>query len=216
MSQNFSWDHFHKVPVIGIMRNMPPHQTEALADCYASAGLTTLEITMNSAGAAETITRLAQDYGDRLNIGAGTVCDLQDLDKALKAGASFIVTPILDEAVIRACVAAHIPVFPGAYTPTEIFKAWRLGASMVKVFPASKLGPEFIKELLAPLNYLKLLPTGGINLQNFREYFKAGAQGVGIGSGLFPAELIKHDRWDELKELYSQIVQEVAACVAPN
>jgi 2-dehydro-3-deoxyphosphogluconate aldolase / (4S)-4-hydroxy-2-oxoglutarate aldolase len=169
---------------------------------------------MNSAGATETIASLVKNYGDRLNIGAGTVCDLNDLDKALLAGAQFIVTPILDEEVIRACVAANIPVFPGAFTPTEILKAWKLGATMVKVFPASKLGPEFIKELLAPLNYLKLLPTGGINLQNFREYFNAGAQGVGIGSGLFPAELINNGRWEELKQLYEQVVQEISACVS--
>ncbi|MGV3585568.1 MAG: bifunctional 4-hydroxy-2-oxoglutarate aldolase/2-dehydro-3-deoxy-phosphogluconate aldolase [Adhaeribacter sp.] len=215
MSQRFSQERFNKVPVVGIMRNMPPEHTEALAACYATAGLTTLEITMNSAGAPDTIAWLVKNYGDRLNIGAGTVCDQSDLEKALKAGAQFIVTPILDEEVIRTCVAANIPVFPGAFTPTEIYKAWKLGATMVKVFPASKLGPEFIKELLAPLPYLKLLPTGGLNLQNFREYFKAGAQGVGIGSGLFPAELINNNRWDDLKQLYEQIVQEVSACVAP-
>lgn len=216
MSQAFSQDRFNKVPVIGIMRNMPSHQTEALANCYANAGLTTLEVTMNSEGAAETIAWLVQHYGDRLNIGAGTVCDLSDLEKALSAGAGFIVTPILEEEVIRACVKIGIPVFPGAFTPTEIYKAWKLGASMVKVFPASKLGPEFIKELLAPLNNLQLLPTGGINLQNFREYFKAGAKGVGIGSGLFPAELIDHNRWEDLKQLYEQVVQEVSACVLPS
>jgi 2-dehydro-3-deoxyphosphogluconate aldolase / (4S)-4-hydroxy-2-oxoglutarate aldolase len=214
MSHPFSQDRFNKVPVVGIMRNLPPQHTDALVDCYAAAGLTTLEVTMNSAGATKIIASLVKNYGDRLNIGAGTVCDLNDLDNALLAGAQFIVTPILDEEVIRACVAANIPVFPGAFTPTEILKAWKLGATMVKVFPASKLGPEFIKELLAPLNYLKLLPTGGINLQNFREYFNAGAQGVGIGSGLFPAELINNGRWEELKQLYEQVVQEVSACVS--
>lgn len=216
MSQNFSWERFNQVPVIGIMRNMPTHQTEPLANCYAGAGLTTLEVTMNSAGAAETIAWLTQHYGHRLNIGAGTVCNLTDLEQALQAGAAFIVTPILDEEVIKACVQENIPVFPGAFTPTEIYKAWRLGASMVKVFPASKLGPEFIKEVRAPLPYLKLLPTGGINLQNFREYFKAGAKGVGIGSGLFPADLINHHRWEELKDLYEQVVREIAACVVPT
>ena len=203
------------MPVVGIMRNLPPQHTEDLVNCYAAAGLTTLEVTMNSPGAQDTIAWLVNNYGNRLNIGAGTVCDTKDLKIALEAGAQFIVTPILDEEVIRTCVSEDIPVFPGAYTPTEIFKAYRLGASMVKVFPASKLGPEFIKELLAPLTYLKLLPTGGINLQNFREYFKAGARGVGIGSGLFPAELINNGRWDELRLLYEQVVTEVSACVSP-
>jgi 2-dehydro-3-deoxyphosphogluconate aldolase/(4S)-4-hydroxy-2-oxoglutarate aldolase len=213
---HFSEERFNKVPIVGIMRNMPRQHTEAVVNCYVAAGFTTLEITMNSEGAVETIEWLVKNYGDRLNIGAGTVCDLKDLEKALVAGAGFIVTPILNEEVIKACVEKNIPIFPGAFTPTEIYKAWRLGASMVKVFPASKLGPEFIKELLAPLNYLKLLPTGGINLQNFREYFKAGARGVGIGSGLFPAELINNGRWEDLKQLYEQVVQEVSACVTPS
>lgn len=215
MKQTFSWEKFTKVPVVGIMRNIPLTQTQKLVPIYAAAGLTTLEITMNSEDAEETIAWLVQNFGGVLNIGAGTVCDLPDLEKALAAGAQFIVTPILDEEVIRACVAANIPVFPGAFTPTEIFKAWHLGAAMVKVFPATKLGPEYIKELLGPLNYLKLLPTGGITLQNFPDYFKAGAQGVGFGSGLFPMELINNGRWEELKQFYEQVVKRVADCVVP-
>jgi 2-dehydro-3-deoxyphosphogluconate aldolase/(4S)-4-hydroxy-2-oxoglutarate aldolase len=202
----FSWEKFNTLPVVGILRNFPAAQTDALATHYADAGLTCLEVTMNTEGAADTIARLSDTFAGRLNIGAGTVCTRQDLDKALGAGAAFIVTPILAGAVIKTCVRKGIPVFPGAYTPTEIYQAWAMGADMVKVFPASGLGPAFIKEVLAPLDKLKLLPTGGVGLENMEEYLRAGAAGLGIGSGLFPKDLVNAGRWDELSALFNRFV----------
>ncbi len=204
MSQTFSWERFYQMPLIGIMRNIPLPHAEKVISLYAEAGLTTLEITMNSAGATETISWAVEKYSASLNIGAGTVCTPQDLERALNAGAQFVVTPILNEEVIQSCVAAHIPIFPGAFTPTEIYRAWELGASMVKVFPATKLGPEFIKDVLAPLNQVKLVPTGGISLDNFINYFRAGAQGVGIGSTIFPPAFIQNEQWPELSSLFRE------------
>ena len=207
MRSSFSWQKFDDIPVIGILRNFPRQQVEMLAALYYEAGLTTLEITMNSPEAAATLATLVKTFSGRLNIGAGTVCTRGDLDCALDAGAGFIVTPILDKGVIKACLKKKIPVFPGAYTPTEIYKAWSLGASMVKVFPATELGPGYIKEVLAPLNQLQLLPTGGIGLHNFRDFLRAGAKGVGMGSQLFPRELIGAGRWEELGTLFSDFVK---------
>jgi 2-dehydro-3-deoxyphosphogluconate aldolase / (4S)-4-hydroxy-2-oxoglutarate aldolase len=207
MNNEFSWEAFNKVPVVGILRNIAREQVELLAKPYFEAGLTTLEITMNSEGAEETIAQLVRNYSGKLNIGAGTVCTMEELNAALSAGAGFIVTPILNEEVIHACVEKKIPVFPGAYTPTEIYKAWAMGASMVKVFPATQLGPGYIKDILAPLKQIKLIPTGGITLENFTGFLKAGAKGVGIGSHLFPPGLINEGRWDELHRFYSAFVQ---------
>lgn len=209
MIENFSWELYYKMPVIGIMRNLTAEQVESIAVPYAAAGLTNLEVTMNSAAAEKSISWPIENYGSALNIGAGTVCNLPDLDKALAAGAQFIVTPVLNKKVIKACVAAKVPVFPGAFTPTEIYKAWEWGAAMVKVFPAAKLGPEYIKEILAPLNYLKLLPTGGITSQNCLSFFKAGASGVGMGSSLFPPELINNELWAALEEFYLEFVKQL-------
>ncbi len=208
---SFSWSRFEQMPIVGILRNFPVDLMDSLAETYAKAGLTNLEITMNSAGVEETIAFLSQKFGDKLNIGAGTVCDTQDLEKALAAGAQFIVTPILDEEVIRECVRQQIPVFPGAYTPTEIYKAWKLGASMVKVFPASKLGPEYIKEVLAPLNTIKLMPTGGVTLDNCTDFLKAGAKGLGMGGQLFPKNLIEKQQWPQVKAVLEQFVLKVDA-----
>lgn len=209
MSPSFSWNAFYDVPVVGIMRNIPRHQVHKIVALYLTSGLSTLEVTMNTPGAADIIAGLADEFAGELNIGAGTVCTTAELDIALHAGAQFIVTPILDEDIIKACVNANIPVFPGAYTPTEIFKAWQWGASLVKVFPATKLGPDFIREVLAPLNQIKLLPTGGVSLHNFTDFLKAGATGLGIGSHLFPKHLLENNQWAELGKLYAEFVKSV-------
>ncbi|MEX2593598.1 MAG: bifunctional 4-hydroxy-2-oxoglutarate aldolase/2-dehydro-3-deoxy-phosphogluconate aldolase [Anditalea sp.] len=208
MNQSFSWELLEKMPIVGILRNFPAKQMEKLSECYAGSGLTTLEITMNSEGASQAIASLVNSYQGQLNVGAGTVCTLEDLDKALEAGAQFIVTPIVDELVINKCVGHNIPVFPGAYTPTEIYKAWSLGAGMVKVFPASKLGPDYIKEVLAPLDHIKLMPTGGVSLDNLRDFMKAGAKGLGIGSQLIPKRLVENSEWETLSRHFSEFVKE--------
>jgi len=206
MNDRFSWELFERMPLIGIMRNMPEAVIDTIAHYYAEAGLTNLEITMNSEGAVGTIALLVRNYGRNMNIGAGTVLTLDDLDQALSAGARFIVTPVVNEDVILACAGKNIPVFPGAYTPTEIYKAWKMGAGMVKVFPAGKLGVDYIREVLAPMNYLKLLPTGGITLHNYMEYLRAGAAGVGLGSNLFPKDIIRDKNWDELRKTFDRFV----------
>jgi len=203
MSKSFSIDLFNRMPLVGIMRNIPDEHIENIASVYAESGLTCLEITMNSANAEKNIALLADQYGDVLNIGAGTVCSMGDLEKALKANAQFIVTPVINEEVIKSCVDQNVPIFPGAFTPSEIYKAWSLGATMVKLFPASDLKPNYIKEILAPLNFVSLLPTGGINFENFTNYFASGAKGVGLGSHLFPKDIIINQDWDALGAIYS-------------
>jgi 2-dehydro-3-deoxyphosphogluconate aldolase/(4S)-4-hydroxy-2-oxoglutarate aldolase len=189
VKNQFSWKFFEAMPVIGIMRNVAPRIIEKIVPLYQKAGLTTLEITMNSDEAPQIIRSLSTQYPD-LNIGAGTVLEMDDLESAIEAGASFIVTPILNEEVITYCVQNKIPVFPGALTPTEIYKAWKLGAFAVKVFPATQFGAAYLKELKGPLSKINLLPTGGVSIQNIEGFFKAGAMGVGMGSTLFDKKLI--------------------------
>jgi len=202
---SFSWELFNKIPIIGIMRNLPAGRIIQIASLFAEAGLTNLEITLNSPGAPELIRELAKVFKDKINIGAGTVCSLGELDTALSAGAAFIVTPVVNEEIIQKCVSMAIPVFPGAYTPTEIYRAHVLGAAMVKVFPASALGPAYIRELSGPFPHFKLLPTGGISVENMEDYIKAGAKGLGIGSHLFPAELIQQERWYDLRQIFAKV-----------
>jgi 2-dehydro-3-deoxyphosphogluconate aldolase/(4S)-4-hydroxy-2-oxoglutarate aldolase len=205
--QEFSWQEFSKVPLIGIIRNLSMDEISKILPVYQAAGLTTIEITMNTPFAADIIRSATEQYKGKLNVGAGTVCSVEDLKLALEAGAQFIVTPILNPEVVKLCVKSKIPVFPGAYTPTEIYQAWELGADMVKVYPATALGPDYIRDVKAPLNKIKLLPTGGISLGNIEAFMKAGADGLGIGGQLFDKQLIKNQDWDGLLEHFKQYVK---------
>lgn len=205
----FSWELFNKAPIVGIVRGLSLEEVKQILPMYREAGLTTIEITMNTPDAEKIIQYAVENEQHGLNIGAGTVCTKDDLKKALEAGAQFIVTPILDKKVVKACVKKEIPIFPGAFTPSEIFKAWSLGASMVKVFPATQMGPSYIKELKAPLNQLKLLPTGGVSLDNMADFFKAGADGVGMGGQLLDKKLIQEKDWQKLKTHFSQFIKQL-------
>ncbi|NJB85958.1 2-dehydro-3-deoxyphosphogluconate aldolase/(4S)-4-hydroxy-2-oxoglutarate aldolase [Lewinella marina] len=198
------WKRFHAAPVVGIARGYATDTVLRIGEAYAAAGLTTLEITINSPDPTASIARLREQQ-PTLNVGAGTVCTEADLDRALDAGAMFIVTPVLAEAVISRCVAAGVPVFPGAYTPTEIYRAWTLGAPAVKVFPAGQLGVQYLKDVLGPLNEVKLLPTGGVDLGNIQSFLAAGAVGVGMGSSLLDKALIAAGDFRGLEAHFSSV-----------
>ena len=193
--RSFSWARFDELPVVGIVRGFA---TATLADAVAAAragGLRCVEITMNSPDAATQIALLARSFGTDMNVGAGTVCSLDALERARAAGASFIVTPVLVPEVVAAARKAGLTVFPGAMTPTEVFAAWKLGADLVKVFPASVLGPEYIRDLKAPFGDVRLMPTGGIGVEHIAAYTQAGADGFGVGSPLFDRARIEAGDW---------------------
>lgn len=205
----FSEDLFQVVPIVGILRGYTVEKTLNIVEAYYQAGFRTIEITMNTPQVGTILKTLVKKYGGRLNIGAGTVCNAVDLEVALKAGAQFIVSPIVDIDLIKQCKALNIPVFPGAYTPTEIYQAWTAGARMVKLFPASDLGPAYVKNVLAPLNQIEIMPTGGVSLENIGVYRKAGAKAFGMGSLLFDKALVEAEDWAgltaKLKTVFSLI-----------
>jgi len=202
----FSEALFRQLPIVGVVRHLRPADWPGLLHAYQRAGLTTIEVTMNTPGAAAMIRWAADRYGDSLNIGAGTVCTLEELHLAAEAGAGFIVTPVLTREVILEAVRMGLPVFPGAFTPTEIREAWVLGASMVKVFPAAQLGPAYIKAVKAPFPDIRLMPTGGIGSGDVAAYRRAGADALGIGSPLFPDELLSRGDWDALDGHFKRFV----------
>ena len=208
----FSWTTFEKVPIVGIIRNLSANDFEKLLPLYIEAGFTTIEVTMNTNGATGMIKKAKTNFGEAIHVGAGTVCNLQDLQDALEAGADFIVTPIVVKEVIEKCVAMDVPIFPGAFTPTEIYTAWSLGASMVKVFPASHLGPEFIKAIKAPFPQIKLMPTGGVGSDDLKKYKGAGADAYGIGSPLFPNQLIKSSNETEIFNHFKSFFEKWQQC----
>lgn len=185
---------FKKLPVLGIMRGVELDLIEPLMEAVINAGLETIEITMNTKGAAEAIKKAIRSSGKRLTIGAGTVVGEKSLKSALDAGASFIVMPVLIKDIVGYCVKNKIPVFPGALTPQEIYDAWTSGATMVKVFPSGFFGPAYFKEIKGPFNDIELLACGGVTPENIKSYFENGASAIAFGAGVFRKDwLVKKD-----------------------
>lgn len=206
MATPFNQARFRQLPVVGILRFFPREQVEQLVPAALAGGLRNLEVTMNSAG-AEDLIRLARDLvGDEGNVGAGTVTTLDELHRALVAGASFIVTPVIVPDVICACVERGVPILPGAMTPTEILTAWRLGATMVKVFPADQLGPSHIKAVKAPFPEIPLMPTGGVTVETLPAFYQAGAEAFGVGSPLFDPKQAAAGNWDWFRRQAAKFV----------
>jgi 2-dehydro-3-deoxyphosphogluconate aldolase/(4S)-4-hydroxy-2-oxoglutarate aldolase len=155
-----------------------------------------LEITLNSENALSIIEE--QQERTDLIVGAGTVLNLADAKAAIDAGAAFVLAPTLDSEVVSYCVERDILVVPGVFTPTEVLSAHNLGAKLIKIFPAGGIGPQYIKDLLGPLNGISLLPVGGITIENTPIFMKAGAFAVGVGSFLANPALAKEHNWQEI------------------
>ncbi|MFC1602545.1 bifunctional 4-hydroxy-2-oxoglutarate aldolase/2-dehydro-3-deoxy-phosphogluconate aldolase [Pseudomonadota bacterium] len=206
-SNHFSWKKFEELPVIGILRGYTATQIEHIVRSSIKGGLCNIEVTMNSPHATDLIKLAAEVANGKMNIGAGTVCTLNDLDAALSAGATFIVTPIVNADVIQQCKQEQVPVIPGGFTPTEIYNAWQLGADMVKVFPANQFGPGYIKEIKGPLDQIKLVPTGGITIENLPEYHRNGAYGFGVATPLFDKQRVAAEEWDWVQQQAKRFVE---------
>lgn len=200
-------DRIKELPVIGILRGIKEQQLESLYECVCRAGLKSLEITMNTPAADKLISRMRVLAADKLVIGAGTVINIHDLRKALDAGARFIVTPSIVEEVIEYCNLHDIPVFPGALTPTEIHKAWNMGAAMVKVFPATVFGPGYFKDIKAPFADIKLMAVGGVSADNIADFFAMGASGAGFGASIFRREWMENKEYDKIENGISSLLK---------
>jgi 2-dehydro-3-deoxyphosphogluconate aldolase/(4S)-4-hydroxy-2-oxoglutarate aldolase len=193
----------HKL--VAIMRGMPAKDAVNIANALLRGGINILEITLNSPNALQVIEELSQRFKDTMLIGAGTVLTPEEANDAMNAGAQFIISPALMEDVVAATKDAGKVSIPGAYTPTEIVHAHRSGADIIKVFPAPNAA--YIKNILAPLNTLKLMPTGGVNVDNIKDYEAAGAVAFGIGNALVNSK-------EEINELYLQNLEDKARRLA--
>lgn len=189
---------FRELPILGILRGVEPQAIAPLVETVVSAGLKTIEITMNTKGAASLIGDAVKHSKGRVAIGAGTVLNVDSLNSALDAGATFIVMPVLVEDVARRCVEKRIPVFPGALTPQEAYGAWSAGASMVKVFPSNFFGPAYFRELKGPFGDIELLACGGVTPENMREYFACGASAIAFGASVFRKEWLAKKDFDSI------------------
>lgn len=168
--------------IVSIIRGANPADVLKIAEALYAGGIKILEITMNSSDPLTVIEKIADKLGDKMVIGAGTVLNIKAAGDAVQAGAKFILSPIVDIDVINTAKKLGVIVIPGAHTPTEIVYAFKNGGDIIKVFPATS--PDYIKNILGPLPQIPLLPTGGVNLENIKQYKNAGAVGFGIGSSL--------------------------------
>lgn len=170
--------------VVAILRATDGRRLGDVIDVLVGCGVTCLEITMNTPGALSAVAATRERFGDRVDVGVGTVRSAEQVGTAVAAGARFVVCPDTTPAVGAAVLAAGVPWYPGAFTATEVTTAWTAGASAVKLFPASTGGPRYLRELRAPLDDVPFIPTGGVRLEQVREYVTAGAVALGIGSPL--------------------------------
>ncbi len=185
---------------------------EGLLQCAAAAGrggCRALEVTLSVPDAAQHITDLSAALPDLL-IGAGTITEAHQVHEVVDAGARYVISPLLKEDIIRAAHERGVPVIPGCQTPTEMFQAHQWGADFIKLFPAGHLPPSYIKNILAPLPELKIVPTGGIDADNAGAWIKAGAVAIGVGSALIDSKIVAAGDWQQIEERARTLVAAVA------
>jgi len=200
--------------VVAVIRLKDPGTLRAVVDAMAEGGVRALEVTMTVPGAVDLIRTLAGSLPGGFLLGAGTVTDVATARAVIDAGARFVVGPVFRPEVIAACHERDVAAMPGCFSPTEILAAHECGADIVKVFPATMLGPQFLKDVRAPLPQVKLMPTGGVTLDNAGDWLRAGAVAVGLGSALLDVKAIESGRFVVITANARRVVASVAAARA--
>ena len=214
MSKESQLQHVLDCGIVAVVRSPDSQQLVEVCRALAEGGVTVVEITMSVPSALDVLKQVRHALGDRLLLGAGTVLDAETAQAVLLAGAEYVVAPTLNLDVIRLCRRYDKLVMPGAFTPTEILTAWEAGADIVKVFPADVVGPAFFKAVRAPLPQIRLMPTGGVDLQTAASFLKAGACCLGVGGQLVEPKAVAERNFDRIRDLarqYSAIVKQVRA-----
>src|SRR5262245_16676842 len=198
--------------IVAVVRFSDPGPLVEVVKALHAGGVTVAEVTFTVPNALDVIRAAKEQLGDRILLGAGTVLDPETARAAILAGAEFIVAPAVNTEVIKVCRRYDKLVMPGAFTPTEVLTAWEAGADIVKVFPADVVGPAFFKALRGPLPQVKLMPTGGVDLNTAAEFLKAGAVCLGVGGQLVDPKLVATGEFAKIAELARKYVEVVKSC----
>ena len=199
------------IGLVPVVRTTSADSAIKAIEAMYRGGIRAAEVTMTVPGAIKALEKLADQFGDRLMLGAGTVLDPETARSCMLAGAQFFVTPTLNLKTIEMANRYSKVICPGALTPTEVLTAWEAGADVVKVFPANAMGgPKYIKALKGPLPHVEMIPTGGVNLETAGEFLKAGACAVAVGSELVDPKLIQAGDYDRIEALARQYLQAIA------
>ena len=187
--------------IIVILRGVCAEKIVDIAKALHAGGIRLMEVTCNTPGAAEMIATLSKEMAGEMIIGAGTVITKDLFDEVIAAGAEYVVAPDVNPVVIESVLAGDVAVLPGAATATEIFTAARLGAEMVKIFPATALGADYISQLRGPIDNVDFVAVGGVRLNNIADFMAAGCAAVGIGTGAIGRELIEKSQWAQISAI---------------
>lgn len=199
---------FSKVTVI--LRGYNYEDTKTVMEALVQTSIRAVEITLNTENAIEIIEKISNEYGDRIIVGAGTVKNMNDAKNAIKAGAKFILSPIvLEKEIIDECKKNNIISIMGAMTPSEIWTGYENGADIIKVFPANALGETYIKDIKAPLGNIEIMAVGGVSVENSKYFLKNGADYLGIGSNLFNKKDVTEKNMESLLESIRKLEQEI-------
>ena len=202
--------------IVAIVRGLSPEYLIRLGHAFEEGGIGLMEVTYNQSApetwkdTAKGIEAVEKEFGDRLLVGAGTVITLEQVSMTYNAGGHYLVTPTTQPEIIRAGKALGLGLYPGAFTPSEILAAYEAGADAVKVFPASCLGPGYIKAIRAPLSHIPLMAVGGVNEKNAADFLKAGCVGLGVGGNLVNKEWIRNGEWEKITALAKEFKKAVA------
>ena len=196
-----------KSGIVAVVRSSSSEQLVEVARALADGGVTTIEITMTVPGVLDVLRDVRTALGDEILLGAGTVLDVESARAALLAGAEYIVAPTVDLEVIRLCRRYDKMVMPGAFTPTEILAAWQAGADVVKVFPADMGGPAYLKAIHGPMPQIRLMPTGGVDLNTAADFLRAGACCLGVGGSLVEKKALEEGNIGRIRSLAEQFVK---------
>jgi len=199
------------VGIVPVIRTPSAESAIRTVEAIYAGGIRAAEITMTVPGAVKALEKVAEQFGDKIVLGAGTVLDAETARICMLAGAEFFVTPCLKLSIIEMARRYSKVVIPGALTPTEVLTAWEAGADIVKVFPCDAVGgPKYIKALKAPLPHIDLIPTGGVNLQTAGEFLKAGACAVAVGAALVDSKTIAEGKYEVFEERARQYLEVIA------
>jgi 2-dehydro-3-deoxyphosphogluconate aldolase/(4S)-4-hydroxy-2-oxoglutarate aldolase len=211
MSRQKTLASIREIGIVPIVRAGSPEAAVRAAEAIFAGGIRALEITMTVPGAIRVLEKVADAFGDRLTLGAGTVLDSETARACMLAGAEFFVTPALKLPTIEICHRYSKVIMPGALTPTEVQTAWEAGADLVKIFPCGNVGgPKYIKALKAPFPQIEMVPTGGVNLDNAGDFLRAGAAAIAVGSEMVNSQALAEGRLDVITETARQFLARVA------
>lgn len=198
-----------ELKAVAVIRMQDPSKLIKVAEAIHDGGVKAIEITMTVPEAINIIALAAKEIGNKVLIGVGSILNPEMAQKAIDAGAQYVVSPIFKKEIIEVSHKNEIPALPGAFTPTEVQTAYEAGADIIKLFPADVLGMAFIKGIKAPMPHLKVMPTGGVSLTNAGEWIKAGASAVGVGSALIDKQAIENKNYSILTENAKIIIESI-------